>query len=115
MSMNIVLLLQTLISQYKNNETLNIDEFFNNQIKHLRNLLKIFRNRWYNKHKMYGLEIIQSRIATQIIRAEEMIELAKLYNNKVITNIDGLLDDVASVEGEVYPKHSLVAFTTMPI
>lgn len=106
---------QTLISQYKNNETIAIDMFFNEQIKHLRNLLKIFRNRWYNKHKMYGLEIIQSRIATQIIRAEEMIELAKLYNNKEINNIDGLLDEVASVEGEVYPKHSLVAFTTMPI
>lgn len=103
-----------MIKQYTNKDKINVEEYFNNQVKHLENLIKIFRKRWYTKHKMNGLEIIQSRLATQIIRAKEMIEIANLYNNKKIDKIDGILDEAIVKDEYLSVKHSNVAFTTMP-
>lgn len=113
-NLNKVLGRAQMIKNYTNKEKITSDEYFVNQINHLENLIKIFRNRWYTKHKMNGLEIIHARIATQIIRAKEMIEIAKLYNTKQIDKIDGILDKVEVFDEVLSVKYSNVAFTTMP-
>jgi len=103
-----------MIKDYTNQETISSDQYFLEQIDHLEELIKVFRKRWYTKHKMNGLEIIQARLATQIVRAKEMIEIARLYNNKEIDKIDGILDKVEVFDEVLSVKYSNVAFTTMP-
>ena len=43
-----------------------------------------------------------------------MIILQEKFNNKEITHIDGLNDEVAIYKEYLYEKHSLIAYTTKP-
>lgn len=104
-----------MIKQYTAKETINVDKYFTEQIKHLENVINEFRKRWYSKHKMNGFEIILSRFGTQIMRAKEMMIIAELYNNKEIDTIDGILDKAEVTDEVLSVKYSNVAYTTMPI
>lgn len=103
-----------MIESYIKNEEINASIYFEKQIHYLNKLNNTFRNRWYKLNKMYGLDVIQSRFGTQIIRAEEMINLEKEYNNKKITKIDGLLDKTAVYDEGLSLKFINLAYTTRP-
>lgn len=103
-----------LIKQYSDKELINVEEVFNKQIESLENLNNIFRKKWYKNYKMNGFEVIQSRLATQVIRAKEMIALAKLYNDKKINKIEGILDKAEVTDEFLSLKFAYIAYTTMP-
>src|SRR5690554_81602 len=103
-----------LIKQYSNNEDIDVENLFNKQIESLENLNNIFRKKWYNNYKMNGFEVVQSRLATQIIRAKEMITLANLYNTNKISQIDGILDKAEVIDEFLSLKFGYIAYTTMP-
>lgn len=105
---------KAMIESYIKNEEINASIYFEKQIHYLNKLNNTFRNRWYKLNKMYGLDVIQSRFGTQIIRAEEMINLEKEYNNKNITKIDGLLDKTAVYDEGLSLKFINLAYTTRP-
>ena len=105
---------KTFIKQYLKKEVIEISEFFNNEVKHLRKLINLYRDKWYKNYKMNGFEKIQLRLAGQIVRAEEMIVLAKMYNEKKITEIAGILIKKQPKSQYIHPKYSHIAFTTRP-
>lgn len=104
---------KAMLEGYKNGR-IEATKYYLEVIKNLESLINIFRDRWYSNYKMYGFEIIQSRLELQIARAKEMIILQEKFNNKEITHIDGLNDEVAIYKEYLYEKHSLIAFTTKP-
>lgn len=103
-----------MLTNYFNKTKINIEEEYNNQIKHLKFLNNYFSNLWYTKYKPNGFEAIQSRIATQIYRAKEMIKFINLYNEGKIKQINAFDEKVGVYKQYVPEKHSYVAFTMKP-
>ncbi|VEU80312.1 family 20 glycosylhydrolase [Haploplasma axanthum] len=102
------------LQAYLNNERINVKNEYKKMIFHLKRLNNIYRSFWYKRYKLNGFEIIQSRLATQIIRANEMIEIARQYNDGIIKEIPELSNDVAIKNDVVFEKYSNIAYTTKP-
>lgn len=102
-----------MLEGYKNGK-IEVEDIYTKIINDLELLIDLYRDRWYKNYKMYGLEIIHSRLYLQLVRAKEMIIISEKFNNKEIKTIDGLLDKVAIYNEHLYEKHSLIAYTTKP-
>lgn len=104
-----------LVKEYQSNNEILDDKYFKIQVTTLEKLNDIYSNLWYKNYKMNGLEIIQSRLGGQILRAKQMIKIIGLYNNKEIDKIDGILDEVKIMDESLSLKYANIAYTTLMI
>ena len=87
-------------------------KYYKQYIKNIEKLIKVYRDMWYTNYKYNGFEIIESRLATQIYRAKEMIYLIKQYNKGKITKIDPL-DEKISVNDYIHIKYRGIFSSTI--
>lgn len=103
-----------LLSQYFNESVIDVDGLYLAHIEEVKQVLAIMSTIWYERNKMYGLEVIQSRFATQIIRSEEMIKIVSMYNQKLIDKIPILEEKVAVKDEQLSLKYLNIAYSTRP-
>ncbi len=102
-----------LVNEYKTLDKIKTPiKYYKKYIKLLDKLIGQYRKMWYKNYKLNGFEIIESRLATQIYRAKEAIQVIKEYNQGKLKSID-LLDDLKSNINYIYPKHSFIASSTL--
>ena len=87
---------------------------FKNFKKTVKKLMKKFNKIWHEKNKLIGLEAIQSRFATLLVRADEMIYIIKQYDKGEIKKIEAFEYEVGEVNQLMSLKHIGIAYSMRP-
>ncbi|VEU79753.1 family 20 glycosylhydrolase [Haploplasma axanthum] len=103
---------KTLLESYENKE-LNegLIKTYQEIIKLVRKLNAYYQEMWYGRYKTFGLEVVQSRLGTQIIRFEEMIYIVKNYQKGDIIDV---LEEKAIKDQYLSLKYNDIAFSVKP-
>lgn len=92
---NKILIRKELIYNYRQKKSLlSIIPICEEAIKLTDKLLLSFREMWLSRYKAFGLDVIQSRLATLMYRFREVIMRINDYENKKITKIDELEEKI---------------------
>lgn len=85
----------TMINNYFNDKPLKeAVPFFKEFKKYIETLSVLFNDMWHEKNKLIGLEAIQSRFATLLVRADEMLYIIDEYDKGNIKKIEAFEDKV---------------------
>ncbi|HHW79216.1 MAG TPA: beta-N-acetylhexosaminidase, partial [Acholeplasmataceae bacterium] len=87
----------TMLNNYFNKKPLiEAKPLFDEFKKHIKEIAVIFDNIWHDRNKLIGLEAIQSRFATQLVRADEMTYIMENYDSGKIEKIEAFEDEVGA-------------------
>lgn len=90
-----LLVRKTLLDAYHHNQSLTeVIPLCERAIIHTEKLLKSYRQMWLSRYKAFGLDVIQSRLATLIYRYKETIERINDLISNHISQIDELEEKV---------------------
>lgn len=110
-----VMIRQLLVKKYKNNESLtDLIPLLENAVQLTEDVLKSFREMWLSRYKAFGLDVIQSRLATLAYRFKETIERIHEYEQKTIPSIDEL-DEKVGPHQPFRMNHMNVAYSTIHV
>jgi len=104
-----------LVNNYNNKKSLLpiIDEL-NNAISLTEELLISFRTMWLSRNKAFGLDVIQSRLASMQYRFKETIMRINDYEEKIIDKIDELEEEMGPTQS-IRMNHMNIAFSSVHI
>lgn len=104
-----------MLHNYFNNKPLTEAKPLFEQFKmHIKEVALIFNNLWHTKNKLIGLEAIQSRFATQLVRADEMIYIMENYDKGLITKIEAFEEKVGATNQLMSLKFIGIGYSMRP-
>ncbi|MDF2700015.1 MAG: hypothetical protein K0Q49_1571 [Haloplasmataceae bacterium] len=83
-------------------------------IKNTELLLASYRKMWLSRYKPFGLDVIQSRLATLLYRYKETITRINEYENNVIDKIDELEEKVGPYQS-IRMNHMNIAYSSIHV
>ncbi|QVK18367.1 family 20 glycosylhydrolase [Mycoplasmatota bacterium] len=107
-----LLVRKELLDCYFNKKSMtNVIELCEEAVHWTKELTESFRTMWMSRYKPFGFEVIQSRLATIMIRLEETKRRVYEYENKETSNIIEL-EEKAKHSQYIYERHELIAYSS---
>ncbi len=104
-----------LLEAYHHKKSLsNVISLCENAMEDTENLLLSYRKMWLSRYKAFGLDVIQSRLATLKYRFKETILRIKDYENHLIKQIDELEEKVGPYQ-YIRMNHMYIAYSSIHV
>ncbi|HHT39447.1 MAG: beta-N-acetylhexosaminidase [Acholeplasmatales bacterium] len=103
---------QQLLKQYQDKENkISLAEELKELEKSVNLVLNDFKERWLSNYKVYGLEVLETRLIATISRIDTLRRIIEDYNNKLITQLD-FLEEELSQEGYLTIKFADIFYSS---